>query len=62
MSSKNLWQDFLDQRIDPKDVAGIRRFFEGKHVIANYGNNKPYTLEDVNFSLKPEAPFPDPKF
>lgn len=60
MSTKNLWQEFIDQRIDSNNKEEIEKYFMNKNVVAMYGNNRPYRLTGVNFNLSPESPFPDP--
>lgn len=60
MSGSNMWQDFLDQKINDRDTKLIEKFFLGKNVVVTYANNRPYIITGIDFAQSPESPFPDP--
>lgn len=58
----SIWDDFLYQGGLKWSREEQRSFFIGKTLMSNYGNNKVYRVDDVNFQLRITSPFPDKKF
>lgn len=57
ISSRNLWQEYLERRLDQKNKQEIEKFFIGKLVVATYGNHREYLLKGVDFSRTPLSAF-----
>lgn len=58
----NVWEDFLKSNIKSSDHEKICDFFIGMSCMANYGNQRVYRIDDIEFTLTPTSPFPDKKF
>lgn len=62
LRTRSLWKEFLNERIDTRDRDLIKNFFIGKNCVASYGNNRRYRIDDVDFKLSVDSPFPDPHY
>lgn len=40
----------------------IENFFIGRNVVADYGNNKGYKIDGIDYDRSPMSPFNDSKF
>ena len=58
----NMWEEFLKEDINRSNHEKIADFFIGRSCMANYGNNKIYRIDDIEFKMTPLETFPDKKF
>lgn len=58
----NMWDDFLNQEIGTGNHDRICDFFIGKSIMANYGQNRVYRIDDIDFLTTPMSAFPHKEF
>ena len=58
----SLMEELNKAGIDLKDVETIKDFVIGKSFMVNYGNNRIYRADDIDFNTKISSPFPDKKY
>ena len=58
----NMWEEFLQKQIKSNNHSLILDFFKDKSCMANYGNNRVYRIDDIDFNTNPRTVFPDKQF
>ena len=55
----NMWEEFLNQEIGTANHDRVCDFFIGKFCMANYGHNRVYRIDDIDFIATPMSAFPN---
>lgn len=57
-----MWDEFIKQEIGNGQTDKICDFFIGITCMANYGTNRVYRIDDIDFLTTPMSPFPNQEF
>lgn len=60
--SRNIMQELVQNDIDFNDRESVKEYCVGMLVMASYGNNRVYRIDDVDFGSSVSDPFPNTSY